>query len=254
MDRLRGRGRILDDSAPGPDLGTTWPHARYPRSGKIPPQTSAAALCCYKPANPSIRPAPAAGPWWNPGVVLTHVTPSLNGIRGAVRCRPVLRRRPALQWRRPHRPCAGDTGPRRGVPCRRKTLGPHSCHEPETGKTAQVGRTAGGGTAAGRRRVVGRAWLVERTGASAATVNRRRVQRGRHPDHGGQGTAGEIRAAGTAAPGVTVCAVLQPGPRRHGRVALRMRVSRNAVMVERLRQDYRHDGRMRRWTRRSSST
>lgn len=49
MDRLRGRGRIRDDSAPGPDLGATWPHARHPGPRQIPPQTSVAALCCYKP-------------------------------------------------------------------------------------------------------------------------------------------------------------------------------------------------------------
>ncbi|MFF2383589.1 winged helix-turn-helix domain-containing protein [Streptomyces sp. NPDC058108] len=37
LDRLRGRGRILDDSTPGPDLGATRPHSRRPRPGQIPP-------------------------------------------------------------------------------------------------------------------------------------------------------------------------------------------------------------------------
>lgn len=53
MARLRGRGRILDDAAPRPHLGPARTHPRHSGSRPLGRRTSVAALCCYKPGEPS---------------------------------------------------------------------------------------------------------------------------------------------------------------------------------------------------------
>ncbi|CAM5635674.1 hypothetical protein SAURM35S_03926 [Streptomyces aurantiogriseus] len=53
LDRLRGRGRILHDTAPGPDLGQARTHPRHPGAGQIPPPDIGRRPDRYRPGEKS---------------------------------------------------------------------------------------------------------------------------------------------------------------------------------------------------------
>ncbi|MFF3208961.1 hypothetical protein [Streptomyces sp. NPDC002962] len=53
LDRLRGRNRVLHDAGPRPHLGPTRTHPFIRVRGRSRRRTSDAALCCYKPCEPT---------------------------------------------------------------------------------------------------------------------------------------------------------------------------------------------------------